>query len=1547
MKKRCFTYYLFVLLIISLLPNTSLAQLLHESNQVGWEVQATRVYWGTQGDAVGTNTPRFQLRAAESTDGNASHVNSGGIYVGGTRGNWTSSNDNTNMGTIARRTDVQPEYFDATTLNWHVDTDFTSWEDDGCTGGNINRFDSSNELFHPCSGDFSDGSFSRVTGNTSFTSDIPLNKNWYSVIQKNLGNGSAVRYRTAWRYRFGDGQNTPLDFGTMLSQTKTHRNSNAPPPAGAHSTMGYSDSWTGGSYGSSPDVMYKFYISTARTVTISTDHGFTDFDTFIHIGSYEDDTFSRIGGRANGSSGGVKAEMTIDLCAGNYAVIIEGSGSDRTGLFWLEITDRNIAVNGGTLAFNAPRTFAANTNLSNYQINSATNGDATSTDSNAEIQWQRRSKTSSGSWLDNWTTVTDSDGNAQTYTLPSDGLPAISGQNTNYQFRRRIRVNCTGSNWVASSNVIDLTVIPFATTNTFTNGGCQFQLLTNARFANRPCGTPEIFGATTISASQRTAMLSDPSKFIILPANNTFTFYINQGNGCSGVTRGRYYYGSPSNGSRTLSFPSSEFNNIGNKATCSGAICLNVYPAVENFQTNYADVLTIQLMNSSNEVVYEIGFPLLVEGDNTYIKNGVPQINADGSMLTPQIPWMILHDPPGDASFATYETTTETCRSYGINFSAGVQNEVGGSVKLGVEGQTGVSLGVSATTSYKAYAQMSGSIEAGLKGGAGSSTDLCFKSTTTFSTGEDNSEIDGAKGDVFLGTGMEYTYGTLRTVSFDRDNCEVDFTADFSLFAGQSTDFAWTEAKIIEDVERLEGVIAGITEDTEEKAKAEAQKQVWEKVLNINAAIKSGSSTAIGYKSYNGGVAETDSKETSFSQMETIEFEAFLNGEITREVGAEVGGSGGSVYHKVRLESSFGGNTVTGSTTTKTISYSISDGEGDKINVDIYEDPVFGTPYFKLRESSETSCPYEGGIKKDQPKVRGLINGVEQQNVVIHAVPGSTVTFPLNICNESNFDREYELSMAGGTNLNNAIIIVGGKNINDETIDYPPNVESGVTNFNWGGNSCFDIQGNKPIFSLRQDPDDTNPPYAYENVILNLISPCDADQISSVSVSVYFDDLDGDGFADDTDNDGVIDVLDACPQTPQAGLDFDGVDDIIISPEKVDHNVYPITTWEAWVYPTSNEVRWQTIFTTTGNFSGRGLYMYGDQFAVGCGDNNYYAGAANLNQWQHVALVYDNLAGTAKLYRDGALVFDYFTQFSVPPGADLNIGKMNAFINTGFTGKIDEVRIWDNPRTVQELLNNADTELDPTLNGTVVYYPMNEGQPAANNTAISSITDYSGRNVHATPTGFAKTGTSSNWNLGAPVNHAANGNCATNSLPLNLLSFEGETLSKINLLTWQVSEEINTLAHHIERSTDGTDFTEIGKVAANQSSQNSRYEFTDTSPLQRAYYRLRIQNTDGSEQFSNIILLERKTAAAFAITNLYPNPAQSEFFIDYEVATSTDLQVRIIDLTGKTILQQTTTGQVGRNQIALDVNLLPVGSYFVQLQRADGEVITKKLMIQK
>jgi hypothetical protein len=74
------------------------------------------------------------------------------------------------------------------------------------------------------------------------------------------------------------------------------------------------------------------------------------------------------------------------------------------------------------------------------------------------------------------------------------------------------------------------------------------------------------------------------------------------------------------------------------------------------------------------------------------------------------------------------------------------------------------------------------------------------------------------------------------------------------------------------------------------------------------------------------------------------------------------------------------------------------------------------------------------------------------------------------------------------------------------------------------------------------------------------------------------------------------------------------------------------------------------------------------------------------------------------------------------------------------------------------------------------------------------------------------------------------------------------------LLSWQTATEKNNAGFDIERSTDSTAFSKIGRVKGNgTTTQSHSYTFTDKTASGTVYYRLKQTDYDGSATYSSTV----------------------------------------------------------------------------------------------
>lgn len=193
-----------------------------------------------------------------------------------------------------------------------------------------------------------------------------------------------------------------------------------------------------------------------------------------------------------------------------------------------------------------------------------------------------------------------------------------------------------------------------------------------------------------------------------------------------------------------------------------------------------------------------------------------------------------------------------------------------------------------------------------------------------------------------------------------------------------------------------------------------------------------------------------------------------------------------------------------------------------------------------------------------------------------------------------------------------------------------------------------------------------------------------------------------------------------------------------------------------------------------------------------------------------------------------------------------------------------------------------------------------------------------------TPTAFTDTQVDSTWNAQCPV-----------ILPLQLLDFHATKYNNSVNLSWTTAQEVNTSYFEIERGNDGTHFSKLGVVAANNTSSVNSYSFSDQNPLQTNFYRLKMVDIDGSYKYSSVLKINLEGVQKF---DVFPNPANSSITV---TGVSENQIVKLLSSDGKLLIQKRASGQ----SMTMDISTYSPGFYI--LQYFDGTNIQNRKFIKQ
>jgi hypothetical protein len=379
------------------------------------------------------------------------------------------------------------------------------------------------------------------------------------------------------------------------------------------------------------------------------------------------------------------------------------------------------------------------------------------------------------------------------------------------------------------------------------------------------------------------------------------------------------------------------------------------------------------------------------------VVTGVKTSVGSFTTVSPEIPLLILRDPPGDRSFSYREagTTTETA----LRFATKRTNakDVWIDAKLGVKYEAG--LGVSFETAF--WGSLKGSFAQNSVNSSSTETITSISNSQYYSTAEDE-DIVGEKGDLFVGAAVNFLYAPVIEVIYSADTCSFYLKKDYIMAPdGFATTYSYTEG-YIKDVEipKIKGFRDNPANTANQRRAHQRQIDVWEQTLERNRQLKK-KATFNKNISFDGGSGpQTSTITTSPTTISTIEFEMETDSSLAVEIGMELGGSGLSEGGTISLRMETGSSTTNTTIENTTTGFTIDDGDvGDYFSIDIKNDPTYSTPVFDLIAGA-SSCPHEDGTQQ-----RDQFNFTAQDPVLSGIPANGQGIYKLNLGNTSQSEQ--------------------------------------------------------------------------------------------------------------------------------------------------------------------------------------------------------------------------------------------------------------------------------------------------------------------------------------------------------------------------------------------------------------------------------------------------------------------------------------------------------------------------------------------------------------
>ncbi|OQB64749.1 MAG: PKD domain protein [Bacteroidetes bacterium ADurb.Bin141] len=188
----------------------------------------------------------------------------------------------------------------------------------------------------------------------------------------------------------------------------------------------------------------------------------------------------------------------------------------------------------------------------------------------------------------------------------------------------------------------------------------------------------------------------------------------------------------------------------------------------------------------------------------------------------------------------------------------------------------------------------------------------------------------------------------------------------------------------------------------------------------------------------------------------------------------------------------------------------------------------------------------------------------------------------------------------------------------------------------------------------------------------------------------------------------------------------------------------------------------------------------------------------------------------------------------------------------------------------------------------------------------------------------------------------------SNPLPVELLSFSAICNKSEVTLNWVTASEVNNSYFDVQHSTDGDNFTTIGKInGKGTTTSQTRYTFVAKAENIQNFYRLIQYDYDGSYKVLPMIAVScDKNSSVVPLFNLYPNPANDDFISEIILPESSSVRLEVINDIGQLVMEREENLESGYHQLKTNIAHLAKGVYHVHLITDQGKFVKQLVVIK-
>ncbi len=420
------------------------------------------------------------------------------------------------------------------------------------------------------------------------------------------------------------------------------------------------------------------------------------------------------------------------------------------------------------------------------------------------------------------------------------------------------------------------------------------------------------------------------------------------------------------------------------------------------------------------------------------------------------------------------------------------------------------------------------------------------------------------------------------------------------------------------------------------------------------------------------------------------------------------------------------------------------------------------------------------------------------------------------------------------------------------------------------------------------------------------------------------------------------------------------------------NNVYVANTTNGMLISTDGGQSFTLVASSV--FGGKTVNM------VGCGKNGHiFVGTTNGGIWRSTdfGATFTNTA--LQSFTIVTLAVDKFNPDIIYAGSSSS-GTNGFFVSTDdgltFSSSTNDINVWEILQTSNGYLYTASTSspypFDCSTDGGFTWTTMSN-QPAAMRGATLDLLE----NIYIAGNGgvFKSTdGGASFINFGLTYSSnkiltyenkimvcvigSTNGGVwiyTDTSVPVELTSFTAKANSDGSvLLNWATATETNNSGFEIQRLNPQSElsnpkWSKIGFVAGfGTTSQPEIYSFIDKNVSSGTFnYRLKQIDLDGTFKYSKEVEVNINIPQKFSLSQNYPNPFNPTTKIEYHLANSGFVSLKVYDVLGSEVATLVKGNKpAGKYTIEFDASKLASGVYYYRLESGSNVMIKKMILLR-